>query len=333
MERIMINSIKKIFSILVILILILTSCSQKDNKSISKENETTAFQKQNNIDKTFNIAVIEYFDSDMDHSAYHGFFDYLRDNNVKFNIVYDYLAKGDKEKLNNYIRDLYLDEVENATEKIDLFFCIGNEAVSPVRSFFFDNSTIATNLVKPDDYLVVDKKNKVKFAALRTLPPYERQLKLLEKYKETAKNIGILYTDMEKESSYQMELAKKYLENNNYKVKTYCIDSDIKYEEFAKQIKNEVDAVYIVVDRFLLNESKSILDSLNKNNIFSVGANHYYVNNGASITLAIDYYKAGQEAAKMAYEYLVEGYPIEKLLIRDLDLFSSSVYENKNLND
>ena len=165
------------------------------------------------------------------------------------------------------------------------------------------------------------------------MPPYERQLKLLEKYKKKEKTIGILYTDMEKESSYQMELAKEYLLNNNYKVKTYCINSDIKYDEFANQIKNEVDAVYVVVDRFLLKESKKIFDNLNKENIFSVGANHYYVDNGASITLAIDYYKAGEDAGKMAYEYLVEGFPIEKLFVRDVEIFSSSVYENSKLNN
>ena len=309
----MFKNLKKVFLILSTLMFSLYACDKKDYTTNIKETETTVFEKQNNIDKTFNIAVIEFFDSEMDHSAYHGFFDYLKNNNVKYNIVYDYLAKGNETNLRQQIEDLYFDE--------------------EVRSVFYNDSTIATNIVKPDDYIVINNKNRVKFAAINTMPPYERQLKLLEKYKETAKTIGILYTDMEKESSYQMELAKEYLLNNNYKVKTYCINSDIKYDEFANQIKNEVDAVYVVVDRFLLKESKKIFDNLNKENIFSVGANHYYVDNGASITLAIDYYKAGEDAGKMAYEYLVEGFPIEKLFVRDVEIFSSSVYENSKLNN
>ena len=328
----MFKNLKKVFLILSTLMFSLYACDKKDYTTNIKETETTVFEKQNNIDKTFNIAVIEFFDSEMDHSAYHGFFDYLKNNNVKYNIVYDYLAKGNETNLRQQIEDLYFDE-EFKSEGIDLLYCIGSEAVSVVRSVFYNDSTIATNIVKPDDYIVINNKNRVKFAAINTMPPYERQLKLLEKYKETAKTIGILYTDMEKESSYQMELAKEYLLNNNYKVKTYCINSDIKYDEFANQIKNEVDAVYVVVDRFLLKESKKIFDNLNKENIFSVGANHYYVDNGASITLAIDYYKAGEDAGKMAYEYLVEGFPIEKLFVRDVEIFSSSVYENSKLNN
>ena len=328
----MFKNLKKVFLILSTLMFSLYACDKKDYTTNIKETETTVFEKQNNIDKTFNIAVIEFFDSEMDHSAYHGFFDYLKNNNVKYNIVYDYLAKGNETNLRQQIEDLYFDE-EFKSEGIDLFYCIGSEAVSVVRSVFYNDSTIATNIVKSDDYIVINNKNRVKFAAINTMPPYERQLKLLEKYKETAKTIGILYTDMEKESSYQMELAKEYLLNNNYKVKTYCINSDIKYDEFANQIKNEVDAVYVVVDRFLLKESKKIFDNLNKENIFSVGANHYYVDNGASITLAIDYYKAGEDAGKMAYEYLVEGFPIEKLFVRDVEIFSSSVYENSKLNN
>ena len=332
----MVNSFKKILSIMLFVVLGLFSCGKKVDETYKNTNnkvETTIYQKQNNIDKTFNIAVIEYFDSDMDHNAYHGFFDYLNNNNVKYNLVYDYLAKGDDENLKNSIERLYYDELEKEDNKIDLFYCIGNEAVSTIRSFFFEDGTIATNLVKPDDFVVVNIKNKVKFAAVKTMPPYERQLKLLEKYKDSATSVGILYTNYEKESVYQMELSKEYLENNNYKVKTYEINSETNYNELAKSIKEEVDAVYVVVDRYLLGESKKIFESLNKEDIFSVGANHYYVDNGASITLAIDYYKAGEEAGKMAYEYLVEGYPIEKLLIRDLDLYSNSVYENKNINN
>ena len=323
----MYNNFKKILSVLLIVIFALVSCTKKEN-NIIKETETTEFVKQNNIDQTFNIAVIEFFDSEMDHNAYHGFFNYLKDNNVKYNVVYDYLAKGNEEDLRYYIEGLYLDENR---QDIDLFYCIGSEAVLSVRSNFFDYATIATNLIKPEDYIVPSKKNKTKFAAIKTMPAYERQLKLLEKYKESAVNIGILYTNYENESEYQMELAKEYLEKNNYKVKTYSINKDTKYNELATQIKNEVDAVYIVTDRFLISESKKIFESLNKENIFSIGSNHYYVDNGASITLTLDYYNAGVEAGKMAYEYLVYGYPIEKLLIRDLDLYSSFVYENPNL--
>ena len=321
-------NLKKVLLIILVFMFTISSCTKKDNINSKKESETTVFEKQNNIDKTFNIAVIEYFDSNMDHSAYHGFFDYLNNNNVKYNLVYDYLARGNNDDLRSYIEDIYLDDDK---ENIDLFYCIGNEAISPVRSMFFNNAMIATNLINPEDYIVVDKKNKIKFAAVRTMPPYERQLKLLEKYKETAKNIGILYTELEKESVYQMELSKEYLENNNYIVKSYNINKDTNFNELATKIKSEVDAVYVVVDRYLISESKKLFDSLNNENIFSVGANHFYVDNGASITLAIDYYKAGEEAGKMAYEYLVEGYPIEKLLIRDLDLFSNSVYENLNI--
>lgn len=328
----MIRNLRRVLSILFIIIFSLYACGKNDNESKTKETETTVFEKQNNIDKTFNIAVIEYFDSEMDHSAYHGFFDYLNSNNVKYNLIFDYLANGNETNLRQQVEDLYFDE-SIKSKGIDLFYCIGSEAVSVVRSVFYNDSTIATNLVKPEDYIVINNKNRVKFAAVRTMPPYERQLKLLEKYKENAKNIGILYTDMEKESSYQMELAKEYLLNNNYKVKEYKINNDIKYNELASLINSEVDAVYVVADRFLLNDSKKLFEALNKENIFSIGANHYYVNNGASITLAIDYYKAGEDAGKMAYEYLVEGFPIEKLLVRDLEIFSSSVYENSNLNN
>ena len=332
----MFNNLKKVLSLLCVVTLILISCGKKVNENnIEGIAETTkaAYEKQNNIDKTFNIAVIEYFDTEMDHSAYHGFFDYLNNNNVKYNVVYDYLAKGDDENLRNNIESLYFEELERENDKIDLFYCIGNEAVSPVRSSFFEYSTIGTNLVRPEDYIVVKNNNKIKFAAIKTMPPYERQLKLLEKYKETATNIGILYTNFENESVYQMELAKEYLEKNNYKVNTYEINNDTNYSELAGILKDEIDAIYVVVDRFLLSESKIIFENLNKENIFSIGSNHYYVDNGASITLAIDYYKAGEEAGKMAYEYLVEGYPIEKLLIKDLDLYSNSVYENTNLKD
>lgn len=326
----MIKIFKKIVLVLIILVLFLNACEKKNDEIKVIEKETTIFQKQNNIDKTFNIAVIEYFDSDMDHNAYHGFFDYLNNNNVKYNIVYDYLAKGDYDDLWSYVEGLYLDEDR---KDIDLFYCIGNEALSPVRSCFFNNAAIGTNLIRPEDYLVINNKNKIKFAAVRTMPPYERQLKLIERYRPLAKNIGILYTNLDKESSYQLELSKKYLEDNKYNVKTYEVTKDTDFNDFVSKIKNEIDVVYLPVDRFLLNNSKLLCEKLNKENIFIIGANHYYVDNGASITLAIDYYKAGEEAAKMAYEYLVEGYPIEKLLVRDLSLFSNSVYENKNLNN
>ena len=328
----MINKIKKILSIIVLVSISLTllSCSKDEKITNIPIKETTEFVKQNNIDKTFNIAVIEFFDSDMDHSAYHGFFDYLKENNVKYNIVYDYLARGNKDDLHDYIEDLYLND---SASNIDLFYCIGNEALSPVRSYFFEKPVVATNLIKTEDYLVINNKNKIKFAAVRTMPPYDRQLKLLERYKPAATKVGILYTSFENESIVQMESAKKYLMDNNYSVKTYEINNDTNFDELSKTIKNEVDAVYIPVDRYLLNNSKKIFENLNKENIFSIAANHYYVNDGASITLALDYYKAGEETAKMAFEYLVEGFPIEKLLVRDLSLYSNSVYENKNINN
>ena len=329
------NKLKVLF---IIVLVILVSCGKKQVKNVIKETEITEFVKQNNIDKEFNIGIFEYFDDYMDHYVYNGFVDYLKEKNVKFNLIYDYCARGNFEVLENYV------DSSVTNENIDLFYCIGNEACELIRSRFINTSTIAAGLVNPEDYIVISDRNKTKFAAIRSMPSMERLIKLYDKYVPTARKIGIVYSKdydgvgvsihTDTEAEYQYEKAKEELEKNKYEVIEYTINKNTNFNELAEKIKNEVDAIYVPIDRIVLANCKELFKKLREEKVFSIGGNGFMVGElGVSVSLAIDYYEVGKKAGEMAYEYLVEGYPIEKLLVRDADLYSTNILEYENMDE
>lgn len=120
------------------------------------------------------------------------------------------------------------------------------------------------------------------------------------------KTVGIAYCSSEPNSSYQADLMKKALDEDNIAYKEYTAADSNEIQSVITTACDECDALYVPTDNTMASSVETI-----KNVVVPAGVPLFAGEAGLCVagiaTLSISYYDIGYTTGEMAYEILVNG--------------------------
>jgi len=141
--------------------------------------------------------------------------------------------------------------------------------------------------------------------------PVDQQLALFEKLGIKVENLGIIYNAGEANSVASLEQAKAAAQELGMNVVEVTASNASEVQQAAQSLVGRVDGLYLMTDNTLAQAVQSVLAVANQNKIPTVSAVESYVEQGALVTLGLDYYKLGLETGKIAAEILNGKAPAE----------------------
>ena len=135
------------------------------------------------------------------------------------------------------------------------------------------------------------------------LAPFDEQLALLQEVAPGAKKVGIVYASGEVNSQVQVDAVTEAAGPLGLEVvtKTVTTANDI---AAATEALGDVDAIYVPTDNMVVSGIASLVQVAEDKKIPVIGAEAGTVENGAVITLGIDYTKLGYQTGEMALKVL-----------------------------
>ncbi|KAM9862200.1 ABC transporter substrate-binding protein [Leucobacter sp. BZR 635] len=135
------------------------------------------------------------------------------------------------------------------------------------------------------------------------LAPFDEQLALLQEVVPGAKKVGIVYASGEVNSQVQVDAVTEAAGPLGLEVvtKTVTTANDI---AAATEALGDVDAIYVPTDNMVVAGLASLVQVAEDKQIPVIGAEAGTVENGAVITLGIDYTKLGYQTGEMAIKVL-----------------------------
>ena len=139
------------------------------------------------------------------------------------------------------------------------------------------------------------------------LPPLDQQAAMIKEILPNTKTVGIIFCSGEKNSRYQVDEVKKYLEADGIKVTEYSFADATELQALTQKAVAENDALYVPTDNIAA-KNTAIIDAVARPAKCPVFAGEEGICRGCGIvTLSIKYYDIGYKAGEMAAEILLEG--------------------------
>ncbi len=130
------------------------------------------------------------------------------------------------------------------------------------------------------------------------------QLDLLIRLVPDAETIGLLYNASEANSVVQIDVAKAYLEEKGLKHVEVTVHNTNDVQQATISIMDQCDAIYIPTDNTYASAMPIVYDAaVSAKKVVVCGAAEMIMAGGLA-TVAINYYKLGQQTAPMAVEVL-----------------------------
>ena len=124
--------------------------------------------------------------------------------------------------------------------------------------------------------------------------------------KENTK-VAVVYCSAEPNSTYQVELAKKYLDEQNIPYEIYTAADSNEIQAVVTKAVADCNAMYIPTDNTFANNMEIVKNIAVPARVPTVTGAEAMCEVGALATLSISYYDLGVKAAEMAYDILVNG--------------------------
>ncbi|MDR1364203.1 MAG: ABC transporter substrate-binding protein [Oscillospiraceae bacterium] len=246
------------------------------------------------------IGVIQIVEHEALDKARDGFVDELK--NLGFedgkNVSFDFQNAGGDLSVCETISNKFVNQ------KCDLILAISTPAAQAVANATKTIPILVTAITNPEDSGLVETNNKPNTNVTGTsdLAPVDQQIELILKLNPNTKKIGVLYSSIDNSPRYQAELADKKIKNLGLESKLFAVSQINEVEQSIKNLINEVDEIYVPIDKITAASMPLISDIALKNKKFVVCSENTLVSKGAIGTYGMDYYKIGQLTAKQATE-------------------------------
>ena len=295
---------KKLFSLLLISLLVISGCSSNGGSS--------------NSSKTYKVGVSQLVQHPALDAATEGFVNTLKEefgDSVEIDVKN---ASGDTAVCSTIANQF-------VTDGVDLIMANATPALQAAAASTNDIPVLGTSITEYGVALDIDNFDGTvgtNISGTSDLAPLDEQAALFEELLPNAKTIGILYCSSEANSKYQVEVVKKELEAKGKTVNLYPFTDSNDVGTFTQNAVNECDALYIPTD----NTAASCTETIN-NVAFPAGvpiiAGEEGICEGCGIaTLSISYYDLGVTTGKMAIEILKNGKDVSTMPI---EYFTSPV--------
>ena len=140
------------------------------------------------------------------------------------------------------------------------------------------------------------------------LASVEKQIDVLMQFcdKENTK-VAVVYCSAEPNSTYQADLAKKYLDEQKIPYAIYTAADSNEIQAVVTKAVADCNAMYIPTDNTFANNMEIVKNIAVPARVPTVTGAEAMCEVGALATLSISYYDLGAKAAEMAYDILVNG--------------------------
>ncbi|MGI6226537.1 MAG: ABC transporter substrate-binding protein [Peptococcales bacterium] len=285
---------KKLLLIILIITSLITGCTTK------KENIASA---NADIKKT-KIGIIQIVEHPSLDAARQGFLDILAENGYEEgkNLIVDYKnAQGDMPTLNTIANKL-------ANGGNDLLLAVATPSAQAIANATKNNKVpvLFTAITDPVAAGLVESMEKpnTNLTGTTDMAPVADQIKLIKEIAPNVKNIGIIYNTSEINSVVQLEIAKKAATEEGLNIYEAVATNSSEVDQAAKSLARKVDAIYVLTDNTVVSALEAVIKMSRQNKLLVVSAEKDSVTRGTVATIALDYYKLGQQTGKMALKIL-----------------------------
>ena len=158
--------------------------------------------------------------------------------------------------------------------------------------------------------------------------PVKKQVELIEKLLQEAKNIGIVYNTSEQNSFYLTEEFTKAAKEKGYIVKVKGISNISEMASALDTLLPTIDVLYTSIDNTIASTYPLIVEKSNKADKPIIGATKSFVEQGALAVDGISDYQVGYQTGEMVARYL-NGEKIENIPYEVVE--KSEMYINKDI--
>ena len=254
--------------------------------------------------KVYHVGIIQQMEHGSLDAATKGFEDKLAELLGEDAVKFDYQnAQGEQANCTTISTKL-------VSDGCDLIMANATTALQTAAAATSDIPIVGTSVT---DYVtagVVDSNEAPgkNVTGVSDLASIEKQLDVLLQFcdKETVK-IAIVYCSAEPNSKYQVDLAKKYLEEQGISYETYTAADSNEIQAVVTKAVADCNAMYIPTDNTLANNMEIVKNIAVPARVPTVTGAEAMCEVGGLATLSISYYDLGAKAAEMAYDILVNG--------------------------
>lgn len=302
---------KKLVSILTVTALVasLTACGS-DSGSSSKK---------------YTIGICQLVEHEALDAATKGFKDALTKKLGKNNVEFDEQnAQGESTNCSTICNNF-------VTNNVDLILGNATGALQAATQATADIPILGTSVTDYGTALNIKDwtgKTGTNVSGTSDLAPIDQQEDMILELVPNVKKVGILYCSSEPNSSYQSDLMKKALDEDNIAYKEYTAADSNEIQSITTTACNECDVLYVPTDNTMASSAETI-----KNVAIPAGipmiAGEAGICSAGIATLSIDYYSLGYKTGEMAYEILKNGKKPGDMEVEFADKFTK-MYNEEN---
>jgi len=193
------------------------------------------------------------------------------------------------------------------TDNSDLIACFSTPALQTVvargKNIPAVYSFVASGVIAGAAKSLTNHKENI--TGVDVLAPINKTLLLLKKYFPEIKKIGFVYTAGASNSEHYEKLMTKYADLNGFELVKRSCGSTIEVTESIRSVLNEnVDAIVQISDNNVFASFENLIYQCEKAGVPLFCNSSVFVEKGACLALATDYYSCGKQSAKLAARVL-----------------------------
>lgn len=299
------------------LMTLLVGCnSNTDDKDIKVRTENVDTEKE--MIEIGEVQVTEYFGLDISRE---GFRDALKSRGYKEgeNINIDYKNAQSDQTIAKNIAESF------TADKKDLIHAVATPVAQASYNATKDIPIAVTAVTDPVDAGIVKsvKKTETNVFGMSDMVPMTSQFELIKKFFPDAKNIGIVYSSSDTNSSVKVKEAEKIANDFNFEIIAQGATTTNDVGQTVESLLGKIDVLYVPTDSTVIPAMPIIIEKSLEKDIPIIPEEKGQIELGALAAEGIDFYKLGYETGLMAADVLdgkskPQDMPIKILEDRDI---------------
>ena len=275
------------------------------------------------------IGIIQSFEHSALDAAREGFLSVLYDAGYVdgINMTVDYRnAQGDQATLSS-IADYFVGQ------QADLILAVATASAQTMAGKTESIPILGTAITDYEEARLVLSNEKPGYNVSGTtdMVSIKEQIGMIPRLLPEAETIGLIYTSSEINSQIQIQLAKAEIELLGLTWKEVTINKSDDVQQAVTSIMTGCDVLYIPTDNTLASAMPIVYEASLLNKVPVVAGAESMVREGGHFTLAIDYYKLGEQTGQMALRVLRDGADVADMAIESQ--IGQTYYINKTACD
>ncbi len=210
-------------------------------------------------------------------------------------------------------------------DNVDLILAIATPAAQAVANMTDSIPILVTAVTDPESAMLVESNEMPgrNVSGTSDLTPVAAQMELLADLVPSAKTVGLLYTSSEQNSIFQIELAKKALDELGLDYVEATVSNTNEIQQVTQSLVGKVDAIYSPTDNLIAAGMATVGMVAMEAKLPVICGEEGMTMTGGLATYGINYYNLGVQTGAQAVRILKDGanpaeMPIEYLASGEL---------------